>query len=267
MKRLQNKIGLITGAARGIGAETARLMAYSGAVVFVADILVKQANEVVSQINENGGKAFAIGLDVTSEGSWQSAIDEIINTVGKLDILVNNAGIFLAKDFEEVTVMEWKNLADVNMTSVFLGTKICASALRESAKQSAHGSAIVNISSVAGLVAAPNDALYAMTKGGVTLFTKSTAVSFAHKGDRIRVNSIHPGVVDTDMGDLAIAAQAKRLGVTDTEKVRQLSADRHPVGRIGETSDVANAILFLASDEAAFITGTSLAVDGGYTAQ
>ncbi len=267
MKRLQNKIGLITGAARGIGAETARLMADSGAIVFIADILVKQADQVASEIEENGGKAFVIELDVTSEVSWQSAIAKITSSVGKLDILVNNAGILLAKDFEEVTVAEWKKLVDVNMTSVFLGTKICAPALRESAKQSAHGSAIVNISSVAGLVAAPNDPLYAMTKGGVTLFTKSTAVSFANKGDRIRVNSIHPGVVDTDMGDIAITAQAKRLGVTDTEKIRQLSADRHPVGRIGETSDVANAVLFLASDEATFVTGTSLTVDGGYTAQ
>ena len=267
MKRLHNKIGLITGAAKGIGAQTARLMADSGAVVFVADILVDQANQVAFEIEKKGGKAFAMELDVCSEDSWQSAMDEIIRIVGKLDILVNNAGILLAKDFEEVTVTEWQMLVDVNMTSVFLGTKICTPALRDSAKHSAHGSAIVNISSVAGLVAAPNDALYAMTKGGVTLFTKSTAVSLANKGDRIRVNSIHPGVIDTDMGDLAIAAQAKRLGVTDTEEVRRLSADRHPVGRIGEASDVANAVVYLASDEAAFITGTSLTVDGGYTAQ
>ena len=267
MKRLQDKTALITGAARGIGAETARVLADSGAAVFIADILIDQARQVASQINDNGGKAFTIELDVTSENSWQSAINEVTNTAGNLDILVNNAGILLAKDFEEVSVEEWKTLADVNMTSVFLGTKICAPALRESGNRSPHGSAIVNLSSVAGLVAAPNDALYAMTKGGVTLFTKSTAVSFANKGDRIRVNAIHPGVIDTEMGDMAIAAQAKRLGITDTNKVRQLSADRHPVGRIGETSDVANAVLFLASDEAAFVTGASLAVDGGYTAQ
>ena len=267
MKRLQDKVGLITGAASGIGAETARVLADSGAVVFIADILIDQAHQVASRIKAEGGKAFAIELDVTSESSWQSAINEVTNTAGKLDILVNNAGILLAKDFEKVSVEEWQKLADVNMTSVFLGTRICASALRESAQQSAHGSAIVNISSVSGLVAAPNDALYAMTKGGITLFTKSTAVNFANKGDRIRVNSIHPGVIDTEMGDIAIAAQAKRLGITDTDEVRQLSADRHPVGRIGKTADVANAVLFLASDEATFITGASLTVDGGYTAQ
>ena len=267
MKRLQNKAILITGAARGIGAETARLMADSGATVFVADILLEQVQQVVSGIKNNGGKAFAIKLDVSSEVDWQSAIDEIMSSAGKLDILVNNAGVFLGKGVEEASMVEWQQLVGVNMTGVFLGTKICAPALRASAKQSDHGSAIVNMSSIAGLVAAPNDPLYAMTKGGVTIFTKSTAVSFATKGDRIRVNSVHPGVVDTEMGELAIAAQANRMGVTDTEKVRQLSADRHPLGRLGQTSDIANAVLFLASDEAAFITGTSMPVDGGYTAQ
>ena len=148
-----------------------------------------------------------------------------------------------------------------------LGTKFCAPALREGAKHSEHGSAIVNLSSIVGLVGAPNDPLYAMTKGGVTLFTKSTALGFASKGDRIRVNSVHPGVVDTAMGDLAMGALANRLGVTDTDKARQLTIGRHPMGRIAETADVANAVLFLASDESAFMTGVSLPVDGGYTAQ
>ena len=267
MKKLSDKVALVTGAAKGIGADTARLLAHHGATVFVADILTKQAGQVTSEIEASGGKAFAIQLDVTSESSWQLAISAVLKTAGRLDILVNNAGFLLAKDFEQATLAEWKKLADVNMTSVFLGTKICAPALRDSADSTSEGSAIVNISSVAGLVAAPNDALYAMTKGGVTLFTKSTAVSFANKGDRIRVNAIHPGVIDTDMGNRAILAQAKRLGVTDTEKVRQLSADRHPVGRIGKTTDVANMVLFLVSDEASFITGSSMTVDGGYTAQ
>jgi len=267
MKRLQNKIVLITGAARGIGAETARLMAKHGATVVVSDILIRQAEQVVTEINNAGGKAYVLELDVTSESSWRSAIQEIIDSNGKLDILVNNAGFLVAKGFEEVSLEEWQKLVDVNMTSVFLGTKVCAPALRESAKYSKQGSSIVNISSIAGMVAAPNDPLYAMTKGGVTIFTKSTAVAFANKGDRIRVNSVHPGVVDTEMGNLAIQAQAKRLGVADTVKVRKLSEDRHPLGRIGETSEIANAVVFLASDEAAFITGISMPVDGGYTAQ
>ncbi|MBX2883824.1 MAG: SDR family oxidoreductase [Granulosicoccus sp.] len=267
MKKLQNKTALITGAARGIGANTARLMAAQGATVFVADRLSQQVGKVASVINEQGGKAVSLKLDVTSEENWQSVVVEIENQQGGLDILVNNAGIFLGKDFEEMSLVEWQTLVDANMTSVFLGTKLCAPLLRHASEKSPLGSAIVNVSSIAGLVAAPNDALYSMTKGGVTVFTKSTAVSFASKGDRIRVNSVHPGVVDTEMGELAIAAQAKRLGVTDTEQVRKLSAERHPVGRIATTEDIANAILFLASDDAAFMTGVSMPVDGGYTAQ
>ena len=267
MKKLNNKIALITGAARGIGAETARLMAAQGATVYVADRLDQQAQQVAAEINKEGGKAIALKLDVTSEANWQSAVGEIQEANGGLDILVNNAGIFLGKDFEEMSLNEWQTLVDANMTSVFLGTKICAPLLRQSANKSQHGSSIVNVSSIAGMVAAPNDALYSMTKGGVTVFTKSTAVSFASKGDRIRVNSVHPGVVDTEMGDLAIAAQAKRLGVTDADQVRKLSAERHPAGRIATTVDIANAILFLASDDAAFMTGVSMPVDGGYTAQ
>ena len=162
---------------------------------------------------------------------------------------------------------DWRKLVDVNMTSVFLGTKLCAPALREAGKQSQHGSAIVNLSSIAGLVAAPNDPLYGMTKGGVTLFTKSTAISFANQGDRIRVNSVHPGVVNTQMGEQALTAQAKRLGITDADQLRKLSAKKHPIGRIAEAQDIANAILFLASDESAFMTGVNMPVDGGYTAQ
>ncbi len=267
MQRLKNKSALITGAARGIGAETARIMAAQGATVFIADILDQQALKTASEINQEDGKAIPLRLDVTEEKDWYSALSEIEDTVGGLDILVNNAGVFLGKDFEEMSLTEWRTLVDTNMTSVFLGTKICAPLLRQSAKKKPHGSAIVNVSSIAGMVAAPNDQLYSMVKGGVTVFTKSTAVSFASKGDRIRVNSVHPGVVDTDMGNLAISAQAKRLGVTDTEQARKLSEERHPVGRIATTIDIANAILYLASDEAAFITGVSLPVDGGYTAQ
>ena len=174
---------------------------------------------------------------------------------------------FWEKTIEEAALEEWWKLVDANMTSVFLGTKMCAPALRESGKRSDHGSSIVNVSSIAGLVAAPNDPLYAMTKGGVTIFTKSTAICFAAQGDRIRVNSVHPGVVGTEMGELAIAAHARRLGITDPEKIRQASAERHPMGRIADARDIANAILFLASDEAAFMTGVSMPVDGGYTAR
>jgi len=267
-KKLENKSALITGAAKGIGAQAARLMAQQGATVFVADTLTDLAQQVACDINSDGGQATAISLDVSSESSWKEAIQQITKAGdGNLDVLVNNAGFFLGKGFEEATIDEWRKLVDVNMTSVFLGTKLCAPALRKAAALSEHGSAIVNLSSIAGLVAAPNDPLYGMTKGGVTLFTKSTAISFANNGDRIRVNSVHPGVVNTEMGDKAIASQAKRLGIDDMDQIKKLSADRHPLGRLAETQDIANAILFLASDDSAFMTGVSMPVDGGLTAQ
>ncbi len=267
MNKLDNKTALITGAANGIGAQTARLMAQQGATVFVADILTDLAQQLTSEINAEGGLATAVKLDVTSESGWHDVIQQITGNGGKLDILVNNAGYFFGKGFEDATLDEWRKLVDVNMTSVFLGTKICTPALRAAGLHSRHGSAIINLSSIAGLVAAPNDPLYGMTKGGVTMFTKSAAISFANKGDRIRVNSVHPGVVNTQMGDQAIASQAKRLGIADAEQIRRLAAEKHPMGRIAETADIANAILFLACDDSAFMTGVNMPVDGGYTAQ
>jgi len=267
MKRLNNKTALVTGAAKGIGAQVARLMAQQGAFVFVGDVLVEEANQVVNDIIDSGGQAVSISLDVTSESDWQDAINKVLERTGQLDILVNNAGYFLGKGIEDATLSEWRKLVDVNMTSVFLGTKICAPALRLAGRQSEHGSAIVNLSSIAGLVAAPNCPLYGMTKGGVTIFTKSAAVSFAENGDRIRVNSVHPGVVNTAMGHQAIAAQANRIGLDNTKQIKKLENKIHPMGRLAETTDIANAIVFLASDEAGFITGTSIPVDGGYTAR
>lgn len=267
MNKLTNKTALITGAANGIGAETAQIMADQGANVFLADILIEQAKQVADTIIDNGGRATVFELDVSCESDWHDVIRKITSNGGKLDILVNNAGILLGKSFEDASMDEWRKLVDINMTSVFLGIKICAPALREAGKHSQHGSAIINLSSIAGLVAAPNDPLYGMTKGGVTSFTKSTAVVFANNGDRIRVNSVHPGFVNTQMGEQALEVQAKRLGITDTEQLRKMSAEKHPIGRLAEARDIANAILFLASDDSAFMTGVSMPVDGGYTAQ
>jgi 3(or 17)beta-hydroxysteroid dehydrogenase len=267
MSRLKQKLALVTGAGRGIGAEIARKMSNEGATVLVADINLDSAEKVANKITANIGNAMAIYLDVTVEDSWLQAIQKITDQFGSLDILVNNAGIVLCKDIEDATLEEWNQMVAVNMTSVFLGTRLCAPALRIASKQSLAGSSIINLSSVAGLVAAPNDALYAMTKGGVTLFTKSTAITFANKGDRIRVNAIHPGFIETEMADQVIQAQAQRLGETDHDRILKLAADRHPVGHIGQPSDIASGAVFLASDEAGFMTGSSLVIDGGYTAQ
>src|SRR6185503_12459274 len=157
-------------------------------------------------------------------------------------------------------------LSAVNLTGVFLGTKLCLPALREAAQNSPHGSAIVNLASTAGLVGSTQDPLYSMTKGGVTLFTKSAALEFARKGYRIRVNSIHPGVIQTDMGEQTFVARAQRSGSNDTTQVRQTVTDTVPWGRLGVPLDIAKGIVFLASDDAGYMNGAGLVVDGGVTA-
>jgi NAD(P)-dependent dehydrogenase (short-subunit alcohol dehydrogenase family) len=267
MNRLDGKTALISGAARGIGAETARKMAAAGASVVVGDVLAERVRETAKEITGAGGKALAIALDVTSEDSWNVAVSAATKQFGKLDILVNNAGIFLGKDMMDATLDEWNRLVAINMTGVWLGTKACAPALAESGKASRHGSAIVNLASVAGLVGSQLDPLYSMSKGGVTLFTKSSALAFARKGWKIRVNSIHPGVIETDMGAQTFASRARQAGSNDVDGARSVAARQHPIGRLGVPEDIALGIVFLASDDAGFMTGSGMVVDGGLTAQ
>ena len=180
---------------------------------------------------------------------------------------MNNAGIFNGKGVEDASLDEWNKLVAVNLTGVVLGTRAALPHLKAAGQKSEHGSAIVNLASVAGLVGSQLDPLYSLTKGGVTLFTKSTALEFGRKGYRIRVNSIHPGVIDTDMGQQTFVMRAKALGTNDTEATRKTSLSMHPLGRLGVADDIAKGIVFLASDDAAFMTGAGLVVDGGYTAQ
>jgi len=221
MNRLDGKVALISGAARGIGAETARLMAEAGAKVALGDVLGERGRETARAIESAGGEAIYTHLDVTREEDWTAAVTVITGRFGGLDILVNNAGVFLGMSIEEATLADWHRLCGVNLTGVFLGTKLALPALRESAQKSPHGSAIVNLSSVAGLVGSSGDPLYSMTKGGVTLFTKSAALEFARKGYRIRVNSMHPGTTGTDMGDQVLTMRARNLGTNDLEPARR----------------------------------------------
>src|ERR1700724_2393113 len=211
MNRLDGKVALISGAARGIGAETARLMIEAGAKVAIGDVLDERGQAMVRALDQTGAGAIYTHLDVTREEDWNAALAAAVARFGGLDILVNNAGVFLGMSLEEASLADWHRLCSVNLTGVFLGTKLSVPAVRESGQHSGHGSAIVNLASVAGLVGSSNDPLYSMTKGGVTLFTKSAALEFARKGYRIRVNSIHPGTTETDMGDqvLAIRPQSR----------------------------------------------------------
>jgi NAD(P)-dependent dehydrogenase (short-subunit alcohol dehydrogenase family) len=266
MSRLDGKVALISGAARGIGGETAQLMARAGAKVVIGDVLDERGHETVRAINDAGGRAEYVHLDVTKEADWAAAVEVAVARFGKLDVLVNNAGVFIGKGIEEISLDEWSRLVAVNMTGVFLGTRVAIPALREAAKTSEHGSAIVNLASIAGIVGSQLDPLYSMTKGGVTLFTKSAALEFGRKGYRVRVNSIHPGVIQTDMGEQTFVARAQRTGSNDTSAARQVVTESVPWGRMGVAMDIAKGIVFLASDDAGYMNGAGLVVDGGLTA-
>jgi NAD(P)-dependent dehydrogenase (short-subunit alcohol dehydrogenase family) len=266
MSRLDGKVALISGAARGIGGETAQLMAKAGAKVVIGDLLDDVGQKTVAAIKAAGGQAAYIHLDVTKEADWTAAVNLAVSTFGKLDILVNNAGVFIGKGIEDISMEEWNRLVAVNMTGVFLGPRMAVPALREAAKNSEHGSAIVNLASIAGIVGSQLDPLYSMTKGGVTLFTKSAALEFGRKGYRVRVNSIHPGVIQTDMGEQTFVARAKQTGANDTAPARQTVTNTVPWGRLGTVNDIAKGIVFLASDDAGYMNGAGLIVDGGMTA-
>ena len=249
--RLEGKVALISGGARGQGAVEAKLFAREGAKVVFGDILDESGKQVEAEIHEAGGEAAYVHLDVTREDDWRTAVNTAIDRYGKLDILVNNAGILIRKGIEDTTEEDWDRIMGVNAKGAFLGTKHSIPAMRQ-----AGGGSIVNISSTAGLVASPSgSASYTASKGAVRLLTKSTAVQYAKAG--IRCNSIHPGPIDTDMIQETL---------TDSAKLEE-RMQRLPMGRVGTADEIAYGVLYLASEEASFVTGSELVIDGGTTAQ
>ncbi len=249
--RLEGKVALISGGARGQGAVEAKLFAREGAKVVFGDILDESGKQVEAEIHEAGGEAAYVHLDVTREDDWRTAVNTAIDRYGKLDILVNNAGILIRKGIEDTTEEDWDRIMGVNAKGAFLGTKHSIPAMRQ-----AGGGSIVNISSTAGLVASPSgSASYTASKGAVRLLTKSTAVQYAKEG--IRCNSIHPGPIDTDMIQETLTDPAKL-----EERMQRL-----PMGRVGTADEIAYGVLYLASEEASFVTGSELVIDGGTTAQ
>ena len=249
--RLENKVAFISGGARGMGASEAMIFAQEGAKVVIGDVLDEEGRQTEAAINEIGGECLFVRLDVTSEDSWADAIAATIARFGKLDVLVNNAGIVARGTLDTATVEEWDRVMDVNAKGVFLGTKAAIPEMRN-----AGGGSIVNISSMSGIVGQTNiQPVYNASKGAVRIFTKSAAVQYAKEG--IRVNSVHPGSIDTPMaGD--------RL--TDPDLQREAEG-RNPMGRTARPEEVAYGVLFLASDESSFMTGSELVIDGGATAQ
>ncbi len=250
--RLEGKVALISGGARGLGAADALLFAREGAKVVIGDVLEVEGREVEAQISGNGGDVLFIRLDVTSEADWQRAIEATIGRFGKLDILVNNAGLGRdGKGVEETTGDWWDRILEVNVKGVFLGTKYVIPEMRKTG-----GGSIINISSIMGLVGSARNTSYDASKGAVRLFTKSSAIQYGREG--IRVNSVHPGFTDTP-------GTAPGFG-TNPER-RAALTEATPLGRIATPDDIAYGVLFLASDESSFMTGSELVIDGGYTAQ
>jgi NAD(P)-dependent dehydrogenase (short-subunit alcohol dehydrogenase family) len=264
---LSGKVAIVTGGNGGIGLGMARGLAEAGAAIAVVGRNEAKSAAAAAELRARGAKAIAVTADVTDQAAVADMVARTLRDLGGIDILVNNAGMFLGKGIEEASLDEWHRLCAINLTGVFLGTKLTLPALRERATNSPHGSAIVNLASVAGLVGSQLDPLYSMTKGGVTLFTKSAALEFARKGYRIRVNSIHPGVIQTDMGEQTFSARARNIGSNDVDDARRMALATHPIGRLGVPNDIAKGIVFLASDDAGFMTGAGLVVDGGLTAQ
>ena len=246
--RLSGKVALISGAARGMGESEARLFAREGAQVVLGDILEDQGRAAVENIAQQGGSATFVPLDVTREQDWQRAVKTAEQTYGRLDILVNNAGIVRMAPLDETSLEAWNEVIGVNQTGVFLGMKHAVPAMRR-----AGGGSIVNISSIAGLIGLPNIPAYQASKGAVRLLTKNAAVQYAT--DKIRVNSVHPGRIETPM--TAPLAPERR------EMLLRLT----PLGRDGTAEEVAYGVLYLASDESSYVTGTELVIDGGYTAR
>lgn len=254
MGRVAGKVALVTGGALGLGKAAAEMLAREGAKVAVTDVNEAEGKKTAEGICANGGEAIFVRHDAASEEDWKSAIAATLNAFGRLDILVNNAGIGFAANVEDTSFDLWRKTQAVNLDGVFLGTKYGIEAMRKSG-----GGSIINLSSIEGLVGDPDLAAYNASKGGVRLFTKSAALHCARERYGIRVNSVHPGYIWTPMVEAV-------SGGTDTEKYRAL-VNLHPIGRLGEPDDIAYGIVYLASDESKFVTGSELVIDGGYTAQ
>lgn len=255
MGRVENKVAIVTGGALGIGKSACMYLAKEGAKVAVTDILDKEGQEVANQIKKQGGSAKFWHLDVSNEREVQKVFADIQKTFEKIDVLVNNAGIAgVSKPTDEITEEEWDRVMAVNVKGVFFCTKHIIPYMRR-----AGAGSIINLSSIYGIVSAPDVPPYHASKGAVRIMTKTDA--FLYAKDKIRVNSVHPGFIWTPMVESYLKSQG------DVEAGRKMLDSLHPVGNIGEPEDIAYGIIYLASDESKFVTGSELVIDGGYTAR
>ncbi len=250
--RLAGKVALITGAASGIGKATAELFRREGAQLILSDLNGPGVEAVAAAL---GNSSLGLQHDVTDEAAWERVMAAGKGAFGRLDIVVNNAGVGRGSPLLETSLAQWRDVIAANLDSVFLGCRFGVAAMKET------GGSIVNISSILGIVGTPFALAYSASKGGVRLLTKSVALECAQSGWRIRVNSVHPGYIDTPMVQASIANSP----APDDRKKHLLA--QHPIGRLGQASEIAEGILYLASDASSFVTGTELVVDGGYTAR
>lgn len=257
MKRLQDKVCLITGAAKGIGLACAELFAREGARVLLTDIDEVAGLTATKALGEQGLSVGFLQQDVTDPVQWRKTLDFCERLFGRIDVLVNNAGVGAFCDVERMSLEQWRHTLACNLDSVFLGTQ------QAIARMKARGGSIVNVASIEGLIGEPLVPAYNASKGGVRLFTRSVAAHCARQGYAIRVNALCPGYVETPMVQGALAAAPDEQAQAMLDYLRQ----RIPMGRMARPEEIAKAMLFLASDDSSYMTGTDLVVDGGYLAQ
>lgn len=259
MSRVADKTAIVTGGGSGLGEASCERLAAEGAKVVVTDINEEAAEKTARIIEQKGGNAFAMGQDVTNANEWTEVVNRCLQTWGRLDVLVNNAGVSGAGSgqMEDVSFEDWRRVMNINLDAVFLG---CQNAIRGMLESG--GGSIINISSIMGIVGGAG-AAYNASKGGVRLLTKSVAVYCGNNGYNIRCNSVHPGYIWTPM----VRSVVEYVEDVKTEdELRVWLTEKHPIGRLGVAEDIANGVLFLASDESSFMTGSELVIDGGYTA-
>src|SRR6266852_3824939 len=265
MGQVDGKIAIVSGGASGIGAACVETLAREGARVVISDIDDLRGEALAAQIAVSGRDAIYLSHDVTDEQRWQEVVAEIERRYGRLDILVANAGIgIMATSIVEMSLADWRRQTAVNLDGVFLSVKHCIPLMRRPSGASRGGGSIVMTSSIAGLRGSATLAGYCATKGGVRLFAKAVAMECASRGDGIRVNTVHPGVIDTPIWE-KIRPDLMAGGRNAPIDIEEMGRRQAPLGRVGKPQDIANGVLFLASDAASYITGTELVIDGGIT--
>ena len=267
LQNLQGKNAIVTGGSKGIGRSVCLALANAGVNINVLDLNKDQGLNTVKEILKLNVKAEFYEIDVAQESESINFVTYLDTKNKSIDILVNNAGIWLGKEISNVSIEEYHKLISINLTGVFLGIKHLIPFLTKAGEKSNFGSSIINLSSVAGLVGSQLDPLYSMTKGGITTFTKSMAIYFGKKKYPIRINQVHPGIIETDMGSQVAEARIKQNPSMTLKDSYSAGILQTPLGRLGTAEEVAKTILFLSSDDSSFMTGSSLVVDGGLTAQ